>query len=70
MLAETFRCVHFVWSAAIDWALVARLRPDIVLTESAERFMTRLPDDDGFDLGRCQDEAAARILAEHPGLDP
>ncbi|MGE7417287.1 alginate O-acetyltransferase AlgX-related protein [Methylobacterium tarhaniae] len=68
MLAETFRCVHFVWSAAVDWALVARLAPDIVLTESAERFMTRLPDDDGFDFERCQDEAIARILAENPGL--
>lgn len=45
MLAETFREVHFVWSTSLDWAYIARVRPDIVLTEVAERFMVQLPDD-------------------------
>ncbi|WP_279356036.1 alginate O-acetyltransferase AlgX-related protein [Methylobacterium indicum] len=69
MLAETFRRVDFVWSAEIDWGLVARLRPAILLTESAERYMARLPDDDGFDVGRYEDEKVARLLAENPGLN-
>lgn len=69
MLAETFRRVDFVWSAEVDWGLVARLRPAILLTESAERYMARLPDDDRFDVGRYEDEKLARLAAEHPGLD-
>ncbi len=69
MLAETFRRVDFVWSAEVDWDLVARLRPAILLTESAERYMARLPDDDGFDVGRYEDEKVGRLLAENPGLD-
>ncbi|MEH3116306.1 MAG: hypothetical protein PGN25_01415 [Methylorubrum populi] len=57
MLAETFAEVHFVWSASIDWTYVERVRPDIVLTEIAERFMFRVPDD-RFDL---EDYAAERF---------
>lgn len=49
MLAETFCEVHFTWSAAIDWGYVERTRPDLVLTQIAERFMTKLPPDRGFD---------------------
>ena len=45
MLAETFREVHFVWSTSLDLDLIADLRPDIVVTEIAERFVGRLPDD-------------------------
>ena len=69
MLAETFRRVDFVWSAEVDWALVERLRPAILLTESAERYMARLPDDEAFDAGRYEDEKVARLAAEHPGLE-
>lgn len=58
MLAETFREVHFVWSAGVDWSLVASLRPDVVVTEMAERFMTVLPED-GIDF----EAAAMRKLA-------
>lgn len=39
MLAETFREVHFVWSASVDWSYVERVKPDILMTEIAERFM-------------------------------
>lgn len=42
-LAETFREVHFVWANTIDYGYVTRVRPDIVLTEIAERFMIELP---------------------------
>jgi hypothetical protein len=49
MFAETFREVHFVWSTSIDWRLVDEIRPDILICELAERFLTRVPNDD-FDL--------------------
>lgn len=63
MLAETFSEVHFVWSASIDWAYVERVRPDILLTQIAERFMFHLPDDafdlDAYAAARYGTEAAA-----------
>ena len=46
LIAETFQSTMFVWSAAIDFKLVEQFRPDIVVTEMAERFMSTLPDDD------------------------
>ncbi|WP_267356126.1 MULTISPECIES: hypothetical protein [unclassified Methylobacterium] len=45
LLAETFRELHFVWSMSLDWGYIEQVRPDIVLTEVAERFMVQLPDD-------------------------
>lgn len=58
MLAETFREVHFCWSAAIDWRYVETVRPDLVITEIAERFMAWLPSDgvdlDGFAADRLR----------------
>ncbi|WP_348532379.1 alginate O-acetyltransferase AlgX-related protein [Methylobacterium oxalidis] len=45
MLAETFREVDFIWSTSIDWNYVDRTKPDILITEIAERFMWRVPDD-------------------------
>jgi len=45
MLAETFREVHFIWSADIDYEYVNFIQPDVVISELAERFMTRIPDD-------------------------
>ena len=49
MLAETFREVHFIWSPGIDWRHVARVRPDLVVTQIAERFLFHLAND-RFDL--------------------
>lgn len=49
MLAETFREVHFIWSTAIDWGYVEKVRPDILTTQIAERFMVALPNDDAYD---------------------
>lgn len=45
MLAETFREVHFIWNANIDYEYVNFIQPDVVITELAERFMTRIPED-------------------------
>jgi len=45
MLAETFREVHFIWNPSIDYEYVKLINPDIVVTELAERFMTRVPED-------------------------
>lgn len=49
LLAETVSELEFVWSANIDWGLVARSQPDIVVTEIAERYMA-LPPNDRFSL--------------------
>lgn len=51
MLAETFRELHFVWSTSIDWSYVERVKPDLLITEAAERFANQVPDDE-FDLDR------------------
>ncbi len=45
MLAETAREVHFVWSSNLDWAYIKRVRPDVLVYELAERFMTIVPKD-------------------------
>jgi hypothetical protein len=63
MLAETFREVHFIWSTSLDWPYIERVRPDIVLTEVAERFMTQLPDDT-FSVERyAQDRFGTELAA-------
>ena len=46
MLAETFREVHFIWNACLDYEYIEDQQPDIVVSELAERFMTRVPVDD------------------------
>ena len=58
MLAETVRELHFVWNASIDDEYVRRVRPDIVVTELAERFMTRVPVDD-LDIASMSAERVA-----------
>ena len=63
LLAETFREVHFVWSTSVDFDLIDRVKPDIVLTEMAERFMDQVVDDDfdveGYSQERYRDELLA-----------
>jgi alginate O-acetyltransferase complex protein AlgJ len=51
IFAEHFRETHFVWSPRIDYGYVARVQADIVMTETAERFMIQLPKDD-YNLDR------------------
>ncbi|MDN3589676.1 alginate O-acetyltransferase AlgX-related protein [Methylobacterium adhaesivum] len=53
LLAETFREVHFVWSSSLDWTYIEAVRPDLLLFEMAERFLTRVPDD-RFDIRAFQ----------------
>ncbi|GAC1328942.1 MAG: hypothetical protein NVSMB26_04730 [Beijerinckiaceae bacterium] len=45
MLAETVRDVEFVWSSNLDWSYIKRAKPDVVIYELVERFMTILADD-------------------------
>jgi hypothetical protein len=45
MLAETAREVEFIWSSSLDWGYIKRARPDVVVYELVERFMTVLPKD-------------------------
>ncbi|GAC1335389.1 MAG: hypothetical protein NVSMB26_19870 [Beijerinckiaceae bacterium] len=46
MLAETAREVEFIWSSKLDWAYIKRSKPDIVVYELVERFMTIVAADD------------------------
>lgn len=46
LLAETFANTHFIWNNSIDWDYVDRVKPDVVVTELAERFHTMVPTDD------------------------
>ena len=62
MLAETFRELHFVWSASIDWDYVRRVGPDVLITETAERFAGQVPTDD-FDLDRHTIQRLAPLMA-------
>lgn len=55
MLAETFSEVHFIWSNNVDYSYIRDISPDIVITELAERFMTRVPTDK-FSLKRYVDD--------------
>jgi alginate O-acetyltransferase complex protein AlgJ len=45
MLAETASEVEFIWSSNLDWAYIRRIRPDVVVYELAERFLTVVPND-------------------------
>ena len=64
LLAETFREVHFVWNTSLDWSYIARAKPDLVLTEVAERFMAQLPDD-SFSLDAyVQERFGAELAAQ------
>lgn len=46
LFAETFAETHFVWSTSLDYDYIDQVKPDVVLTEIAERFMTEIPADD------------------------
>ncbi|QGM99633.1 hypothetical protein F7D14_09075 [Methylocystis parvus] len=53
LLAETVSELEFIWSANVDWGLVERVKPDIVVTEIAERYMA-IPPNDRFSLRATQ----------------
>ncbi|MGF6253771.1 hypothetical protein [Ensifer sp. LBL] len=41
--ARLFREFHFIWSASADMAVASRLGADLVICQTNERFMTKLP---------------------------
>jgi hypothetical protein len=43
-LARWFAEYRFHWQPEVDWALVEALRPDILLCQTVERFMGRVPE--------------------------
>ena len=45
MLAETVRDVEFIWSSNLDWRYIAKSKPDVVVYDLVERFMTTLATD-------------------------
>jgi len=59
LLAETVSELEFVWSANVDWGFVKRARPDIVVTQIAERYMA-LPPNDRFNLRLAELRQAMR----------
>ncbi|MBW7961802.1 alginate O-acetyltransferase AlgX-related protein [Bradyrhizobium sp. BR 10261] len=46
LLADTVSELMFVWSSNLDYRIIRDFKPDIVVTELAERFMSRPPTDD------------------------
>ncbi|WP_149538359.1 alginate O-acetyltransferase AlgX-related protein [Siccirubricoccus phaeus] len=42
-LAQYVEEVHFLWSPALDWAEVERVRPDWVLCQTVERYLPAVP---------------------------
>lgn len=49
LLAETFQEVHFVWSTSLDYQYIKENKPDIMITEIAERFI-HIPPVDKFNM--------------------
>ncbi len=43
-LARWFAEYHFHWQPDVDWAVVEAVRPDILLCQTVERFMGRVPE--------------------------
>ena len=68
MLAESFHEVHFVWSEGIDDDYVARVRPDIVLTQGVEIDMARVPLD-GVDSAALAELSLAELLGTAPAAE-
>lgn len=50
LLSETFSNVMFVWSQNIDFDVIKEFSPEIVITETAERFMPYSVPNDNFNL--------------------
>jgi hypothetical protein len=41
LFAETYKEVHFIWNANLDFDLIKKVKPDIVISEMAERFIPK-----------------------------
>ena len=56
MFSLYFQDVHFIWSSNIDTGYIERNKPDLVVIEMPERFLTQCPSDN-----LCIEEMGARI---------
>lgn len=45
LMAETYKEVHFIWNTSLDFELIKQVKPDIVISEMAERFIVKPPSD-------------------------
>ena len=63
MLAETFREVHVLWSSSLDLDYIARVKPDLVIHEIAERFLRRVPRD-GVNVDALAEKRLAKALRQ------
>lgn len=73
MLAETVRELHFIWNSGMDDEYIRQVKPDIVVTQLAERFMTRIPVDNLDIREFSQNRVAAfreQAKAERRNLTP
>ncbi len=43
IFASLFKSLHFIWSPDIDYKLIEAEKPDIVICQTCERFLNRLP---------------------------
>lgn len=41
--ARAFRSYRFIWASEIDWSMVAEVQPDVVIGQTVERFLGRVP---------------------------
>lgn len=44
IFAALFKSIHFVWSSRIETEIVETIAPDIVIAQTCERFLCRVPD--------------------------
>ena len=65
LLAESCQRTTFIWSGGVDRRLVERTRPDILVTEKAERFLYTVHPDH-VDVTALAEQRIASYLATHP----
>jgi alginate O-acetyltransferase complex protein AlgJ len=67
LLTRIFYDVHFFWSTSVDFGYIEEVRPDFIITEIAERFVKRFPDDQ-LDLRAFASERCAAFMQSCPSL--
>ena len=60
MLAETFKEVSFIWSSNLDYNFIKTYQPDIVIFQTVERFLIKVPNDI-FNIEKFAAERLARV---------
>jgi integrase len=61
-LSESVRRLVFAQTPALDWTVIERERPDLVLTVISERFLIEVPDDDAEEP--VEDRAIAKTMTD------